>query len=150
MQMQPVETAPLDLSSSVSEFNGVPADKLDSQWKEIEPFIVSACKRSLGRYEAVDIYKNLANREMQLWVSKRHGEIEAVSVTEIINYPRLKVCHIKIGTGKNRKNWQHFRHYIEQWATEQGCRRVESIARKGWERIFKGYSATHIFMEKEL
>lgn len=143
-------TDPLDTSSSVSEFYGIPADKLDEIWPQIEPFIIKACKRSFGRYEAIDFYKNLANRDMQLWVSEKHREIEAVCVTEIINYPHLRCCNIKLGTGKNRENWQHFRNYIERWATEQGCQRVESIARMGWEKIFKGYSATHVFLEKEL
>jgi hypothetical protein len=77
-------------------------------------------------------------------------EILAVCVTEVINYPRKKYARVMILTGKERKKWMDlYRESIEKWAIGIGCDGVESLARKGWEREFKDYDATHVLLEKE-
>lgn len=133
-------------------FLGIPYTDIDSVWMEILPWIEIACRKSKYRYLPEDIYKFLLDREMQLWVWKKQT-IEACCVTEITNYPRKKYAQIRIGCGRNRKDWQQCVLTLEEWAKSEKCDGIESIAREGWWKAFyrflKGWEKTHIFIEKE-
>jgi hypothetical protein len=129
-------------------FTGVPAEWLESIWPQAEPWIAKACVRNGNKVSSDDIKRFLLNRDMQLWITSKKGEIEAVALTEILTYPKKKYCRLLIGTGRNRQNWQNHITIIEDWAKAQGCDGMESLARNGWERVLKGYSKTHIFLEK--
>lgn len=103
-----------------------------------------------GKMIPEDLFNYLENREMQLWIYRDPHGVAAVCVTEIVSYPRKKYCRIFIGTGRNRRDWQHHRKSIEEWAKAQKCDGMESFARKGWAEIFNDYKNTHIILEKEL
>jgi hypothetical protein len=137
----------------LSYFTGVPYGDIDKVWPYALPWIEDAAKRSRGRFEASDTYKALVERDQQLWISINGGSVEACCVTEIVSYARKKYCRILIGTGRNREHWQEFATVIEEWAKSQGCHGIESIARKGWWKVFSaiftGWSLTHVFIEKE-
>jgi hypothetical protein len=85
-----------------------------------------------------------------LWIASDEAEIKAVCTTEIINYAQMKVCRICILTGRDFRSWTKYCKDIENWAKKEGCKRIESLARKGWAKIFKDYTMSHIFLEKEL
>lgn len=128
-------------------FRGIPSFEIEGIWPHIKHWIEAACKGS-GNYTADDIKWALQRQEMQLWA---YG-IEAVCVTQIIDYPQKKRLRILIGTGTGRGNWQTHAVTLEAWARSQGCHGGESIAREGWFRaVFKalGWRKTHIFIEKD-
>lgn len=119
-------------------------------WPIVKPLIEKACKRNNGRYQVEDVKKWLDEGDWQLWAAIENQQVKAICLTEIVIYPGAKVCRINIGTGIEREKWQDFRVLIEYWAKEMGCNKMESIARKGWSKIFKDYQQTHIFLEKEI
>lgn len=119
-------------------------------WKVAEPLIKKACLSTKGRFNSNDVKKWLDEGTCQLWVVEHENEVVAVSVTEILNYPKMKVCRVNIVAGKGRNDWQHFKQGIEDWAKKEGCRRIEALARLGWSKIYKDYQQTHVFLEKEL
>lgn len=137
----------------VSEFIPVPSNKVDFIWEKIGRMLEQACETNNGRLPVEALYQNLKNKDMQLWisVSDKH-QIECCCVTEIINYPNKKYCQVVIGTGSHFHNWVGFMRRIEDWAKQQGCDGIQSIARKGWGRVLKeqGWQQTHIFIEKEI
>jgi hypothetical protein len=112
--------------------------------------ISRACLSTNGRFASDDVKKWLDEGSWQLWVAEKDGAICALCTTEILIYPRLKVCRVNMVTGKGRKLWQEFNVKIEYWAKEQGCQIIESLARKGWARIYKDYQQSHVFLEKKL
>lgn len=132
-------------------FIGIPYTEIDLVWEGVLPWIEIACRASNGRYLPEDIYQAILRRDMQLWVWKNNG-IEACCVTEIVNYPQKKYAQIRIGCGRNRKDWQQCVLILEEWAKSNQCDGIESIAREGWWRAFYrflgGWENTHIFIEK--
>jgi hypothetical protein len=130
-------------------FTGIPYTSVDEVWKDVLPWIESACKSARGKFEPDDYRLALIARDMQLWTYRDKHGVAAVCVTEIVKYPRKKYCRIVIGTGRNRKAWQDYRKTIEEWAVSQGCDGMESFARKGWARIFTDYQTTHIVLERQ-
>lgn len=135
----------------MAELYGVPSHEVDGVWEAVRPWVAAACLRGIGAgYNETDIYQYLLDRDMQLWLARDGQEIIAVGITEIVNYPRRRICNLTIGTGKRREQWQHFRHIIEVWAKEQGCSHMSCLARNGWRRVFNDYKSTHTLLEKEL
>lgn len=140
---------PFDCTKSV--LVGVPADKIEASWPHVEKFIDLACKRSSGRFTADDIKAGCVRRDFQLWVAYS-DKLDAVSVTEIVVYPKIKTCRVMILTGRNRENWIQLNQEIGDWAKTQGCSMVEAFARQGWEPEMKkfGYRKTHVLLERDL
>ena len=133
-------------------FTGILHTEIDSVWSEVLPWIEQACGRMRGRMRAEHVKEFLENRTMQLWVYRDAHGVAAVCVTEIVNYPLKKYCRIFIGTGRKRREWQHYVGVIEAWAKSMRFDGIESFARIGWWRAFFksiGFQRTHEIIEKE-
>lgn len=128
-------------------------DELADLWPIIRDRIASCCKRSGGKYEPVDVLQNLINRRMDLWLAVDDANaVQALAITEIVDYPRVKVCKLLAGTGDDAERWYRLIDGIENWARSQGCGVFEPICRPGWEKRFAalGYRKTHVVLEKRL
>ena len=131
---------------------GIQRTEVDSVWGEVRPWIEAACARNRGKYDAEDIRAGLLSGEDQLWIWKTATAF-AVGVTRLSNYPKQRVCALRIVTGRNAAEWQvEALATIERWAKEQGCAAMELCARPGWSRRIRkhGYDMTHLFLEKAL
>ena len=129
---------------------GIPSTAIDAVWEEVRPWIAAACKTSRGKFDALDIKRGLLERDDQLWIW-RSATAFAVGITRITNYPKQRVCTIRIVTGRNRREWEkECISQIERWATAQGCDAMELQARPGWERTLPDYDKTHVYLEKRL
>ena len=119
-------------------------------WWEVLPWIEASCRRNRGKYDAGDILDGLFSGEDQLWIW-RSPTAFAVGITRISNYPKCKVCAVRIVTGTNSAEWrEQTLHAIEDWARQNGCASMELITRKGWARHLKEYEMTHVYLEKKL
>jgi len=129
---------------------GIQPDQIKVVWPEVEPWISAACKRNRGKYDAQDILAGLLSGTDQLWIW-RSPTAYAVGITRLSNYPRCKVCAVRIVTGTNSAEWRlQTLATIEQWARTNGCASMELVARKGWARHLKDYDMTHVMLEKHL
>jgi len=139
------------MSSSPRWLQPVPSDKVGDAWWEVYPLLSEAVKSNNGRYTITDLRRNLLSQDMQLWIIRAGEALEAVAVTEIVNYPSRKVVRVNIGTGSNFREWIPLLSEIEEWGKENGCDGLESIARKGWAKVWgkQGYNQTHVFLEKD-
>ncbi len=97
--------------------------------------------------EAGDVRQFIQDKDILLWCAFGK-EIEAIALTEIRNYRGRKMLVILGVSGKNRKAWQHYMPDMEKYARLNDCDGIEAIARKGWLRILKDFTSTHIFIEK--
>jgi hypothetical protein len=76
---------------------GIPSNEIDEVWQACEPFIELAAKKGQAEMTSKDIYEFCKDARMQLWiVFDDNADIKAVVTTEIINYPRKKVCRVVI------------------------------------------------------
>jgi hypothetical protein len=132
---------------------GIPPANVDQVWPLIEERIEEACLTSRGKEKAFDIRRSAHHGEKQIWVvwDEKTKDALAAVVTELVIYPRKKVCHIQICIGEERERWQHHIRIIENWAREKGCRGMSLVARPGWSRVLKqfGYDTTHHLVEKD-
>jgi len=100
-----------------------------------------------------DIYNFCKESKMQLWiVFDSKSNIKAVVTTEIINYPKKKVCRIITLGGQEIDNWLHSISVIEAWAEENECHAMETFCRKGFIKKLEhyGYEQTYTVLGKEL
>lgn len=133
---------------------GIQKHLIDEVWDEVRPWIAAACKTSRGKFDENDIRMGLLLGEDQLWIWRTETSY-AVGITRLVNYPRQRVCSIRIVTGRNRPEWQvPAMEAIELWARANGCQAMELQARPGWWRGFLrrlgGYEMTHLYVEKAL
>ena len=132
---------------------GIPSQEIDEIWDACLPFIELASKKGQEEMSAKDIYNFCKDAKMQLWiVFDSDAEIKAVVTTEIVNYPRKKVCRVVTLGGEEIDNWLHSISVIEAWAEEKGCHAIETFCRKGFIKKLEkyGYEQTYTVLGKEL
>ena len=132
---------------------GIPSQEIDEIWEACEPFIERASKKGQSEMTSEDIYNFCKDAKMQLWiVFDSEANIKAVVTTEIINYPKKKVCRIITLGGEEIDNWLHSITVIEAWAEEKGCHAIETFCRKGFIKKLEkyGYEQTYTVLGKEL
>jgi hypothetical protein len=131
---------------------GIQIAEIDAVWPEVCPWIEAACRTNRGKYDAEDIRRGLLAGADQLWIWKTPTAF-AIGITRLVDYPKQKVCTLRIVTGTNAAEWQHAAvETIERWAKENGCQAMEFCARPGWGKRLRnqGYEMTHNYLEKPL
>jgi hypothetical protein len=118
---------------------GVPIEHLGLLWPQVEPHIAHALDRdAFGRFLPHDVLSSLAKGDAKLWISWNDEEraAEAAMVTEILQFPRCRECHVTIIGGRNKQAWlEPFFETLETYARAQGCTQMSGMGRKGWERV---------------
>jgi hypothetical protein len=154
-----MQTAPQQTAHSPTSFSAV------------EPSLVAVDPRMLGEVVAVPdvrrllhevierhhgelswqgILHKVASAEWVLWLVW-DGSVRAVLATELyFDVGGMKRCRIPFCTGEGARQWVHLLGQIEAWARDEGCRRLDMIARKGWAKHLPDYRMTHVVLEKEL
>ena len=112
---------------------GIRHDMVEAIWDKAKPHLEKALEYSDGEFQIDDVLKFLLDRTMQLWVLydiSTHDVVMA-GCTEIIDYPRSKICRVVLMGGLSMDLWQAQTPVFEDWAREQGCVQMETLARKG-------------------
>lgn len=110
-------------------------------------FIEPALEYTQGTHTYADVVRDLDNGQFQLWDTDR-----AAIVTEILRYPRHRVCHVFLAGGQ-LSEIERIAPIIEVWAKAQGCAKMSLAGRAGWTRSFlrdRGYRPAWTVMNKEL
>ena len=136
----------------MSQLVGVPHDRVKDVWGLIEHLLVPVSEGSLDNYTVEEYRTDCENRDAQLWLSVKDGEIESCAVTRIDVYRRFKSCAFIAVGGRERDNWLEFESDIAEWAKAQGCTYLDGFFRKGWERVLRdqGWSLGWTFARKRL
>jgi hypothetical protein len=96
----------------------------------------------------MDLIEHIRDRTRQLWIAF-DGRVRAVVLTQVGD-DRLKTVRITHVAGDGFEEWAHMRSIIKAWALEMGSRRLEAIARPGWERVAREMRKTHVVLEERL
>jgi hypothetical protein len=81
-----------------------------------------------------DIEAGIANGQFQYW----HAD-DCCAVTELIPYPRCKKLHIFIAAGNFNSICEKLLPQAKQFALDQGCTAMTTIARKGFVKRIPAY-----------
>ncbi len=136
----------------------IPTKELDKVWGLIEKDIRKALLYSGQLSDLAFVLKTAKEGKFQIWIlwdKDQKTSVEkyfGVVITEIVEKPLGKVCHIYMMTGRQRHKWQYLIKDIEKFAQEEKCSIMELIARPGWQKILNqfGYKRTHVVLEKQI
>ena len=114
-------------TSSANNFLGT------QEFERCKPYIEAALKYTGGTHDIIDIYEGLYKGTMQLWPAEK-----SCLVTEIINYPKMKVLNIFLGGGDLTEILSMHEDVI-RWAKDQGCEALNMTGRFGWKKPLANY-----------
>ena len=112
---------------------GIRQDMVKAIWEQAKPHLEKALEHSDGEFKIDDVLQFLLNRAMQLWVLydiSTHDVVMA-GCTEIVVHSNKKICRVVLMGGLSMDLWQAQTPVFEDWAREQGCVQMETLARKG-------------------
>jgi len=136
-----------DMSSLGRVITQVPVEDLEFIWSQVKPQIEKALD---GSYSSYDILEYIKQNRMQLWISWNDG-IEASFVTEVCDYPQLRVLRWVLAGGSNMESWLDLvTSKVEDWAKRNNCQRLEIVGRKGWTKVLRDYEPQAVYFVKEL
>ena len=125
----------------------VPVEDLEFIWSQVKPQIEKALD---GSYSSYDILEYIKQNRMQLWISWNDG-IEASFVTEVCDYPQLRVMRWVLAGGSNMESWLDLvTSKVEDWAKRNNCQRLEIVGRKGWTKVLRDYEPQAVYFVKEI
>lgn len=140
-------------SSDEVRLCGVHYSVIHEVWEEVYPMLIKTLEYADNKYDIETIYKNLVEREMQLWlVFQSDNILIAYMITQIVQYPTHKrLSNLFVG-GSRIFKWLKFLEDIKNWAKSQGCTAIEGYGRPGWERILEkyGYKKIHTVYKLEI
>lgn len=117
-------------------------------WPQIEPLLKPLLAIE-GHYLHSDVLAAHIGGAMTVWVSATDA-VEAVMVTQLLTYPRKRICHVPWIAGKNLHSWaREFIDKVEQYARATGCQRMTGAYRRGWVRV-AGYRDAGSLLYKDL
>ena len=130
-------------------FNGVLAEDIDKVWGEVEPLLSNVLDKGNGEYLIEDLYRFVKERSLQLWICDDGTKIVGAGLTEVTQYPQVKVCLVRAWSADvGRAEWVGFLTFVEEWASSIGCDAIEIFGRPGWERVLPDYSKSIVILRK--
>lgn len=98
-------------------------------------------------YNIQDVADCILDGSMQLWPTNN-----SAVVTQVQNFPRMKVLHIFLAGG-NLDELETLTPHIQKFAEDMGCRKITLTGRKGWSRTFVtkfNMKPTHYWLSTEV
>ncbi len=125
----------------------VPVEDLEFIWPQVKAQLEKALD---GSYSSYDILNYIKENRMQLWISWNDG-IEASFVTEVCDYPQMRVMRWVLAGGSNMESWlKPLTEKVEAWAKRNNCQRLEIVGRKGWTKVLRDYEPQAVYFVKEI
>jgi len=127
-------------TSSANDFLGT------KEFERCKPYIEAALEYTGGTHDIIDIYEGLYKGTMQLWPAEK-----SCLVTEIINYPKMRVLNIFLGGG-DLTEILAMHEDVVRWAKDQGCSALNMTGRFGWKKPLAkhGWKPIHSSYVKEI
>lgn len=129
--------------------NVVQIDKSDitKAWDWLFPFL-RIFERATEAWGAEQVRQGALRGTAQVWVAFDEGRIHSVTVTELLETPRGKICQIAVHVG-DLKGVEKLLEVGEPWAKANGCVAFRYSGRKGWLKL-AGFEQTGIVAEREI
>jgi len=102
-------------------------------WARLEKHVRAALKYAPDSHSDRTVLDRILTGKAQFFAYE-----DSCMITEIIKYPKNKVCRVWIAGG-NLKQIHQLGEQVVAWATEQGCTDAEIVGRDGWERAAPGF-----------
>lgn len=134
---------------STAELLCVPPEMVSKIWPHVRVMIKRAVEATdLSSIEELE--NDVLSGRQLLWLAWLDGKIMASATTHLIKPREDKVCVLTACAGRHRETWMPLRARIEQYARDEGAKKMQLFGRKGWERVLDGYHVEHVVLEKVL
>lgn len=139
----------LNGSKSHVDVVAVPPMLVSELWPIVLPMIERAYS-AVDRFVPSDLKKRLCLGDDLLWLAKRgNTQILAICISSLEPRPSGTTCLLKAAAGRELQEWVGTEE-IEKYAKAEGCVRVWSEGRDGWERVMPGYERVGVILEKRI
>lgn len=112
---------------------------LAAETARCRPFLEPALAYNGGTHEWADIEAGIASGKLQLWPAPA-----GALVTEILAYPRQRVCNVFLGGG-DLDQIKAMVPSVEAWAKVQRCAAVTVMGRPGWVRALAPFGVKPLY-----
>jgi len=119
-------------------------DHIRSIWPHVGRLVKRAIDRGYTDWGAVE--SNIFDGLWLLWIAWDGKEIKGAAVTGLVG----DACEIIACAGDAMKTWVHLIADIEQYARNEGRKRMRIIGRRGWLRVLPEYKQTAVVLERAL
>jgi hypothetical protein len=117
---------------------GITSDYVEQAWEYVEGYIADALKHGIGEYTTTDIKDLCQTQQMQLWVKYEDDTVRGAFVTQILNYPQMKILLVLLLGGNDFIKWRdEVDEVLFKFGKEHSCKFVEFFGRKGWGNYLK-------------
>lgn len=118
------------------EILGVSPQHVAAIWPAVAKYVADSLEFAQGVFEPTDIRDFCIKGDMQLWIATRNDDVLAAVITEITDYPRMRVCAVPFIGGRDMRAWfRKMLHTVETWSKEMGCTAMQGGARRGWGKL---------------
>jgi hypothetical protein len=119
----------------------VSLEHIENVWPTVRSLIESALEHADGRMNTYDALKGVLNREMQLWIGVKDGEIFSAFLTAVRHHPQYKTLHIityATATGADA-DFDTMTDTFSKFGRSCGCTSLEAWCRKGLVRTLSNW-----------
>jgi len=117
---------------------GITSDYVEQAWEYVEDYIADSLKHGVGEYTTDDIKQLCQSKQMQLWIKWDDEEVKGAFVTQILNYPQMKILLVLLLGGNDFIKWRdEVDEVLLKFGKEHNCKYVEFFGRKGWTKFLK-------------
>lgn len=125
-------------TNSTLEFSAVPPIALDIVWPAASELLAPAVEVSKGRYSLHEMWRELNECLLGLWVVLDGSEPVAAITTRVVDYPECRALAMDWIGGSRMEEWLPMAQArLGEYALDQGCTQLEGYGRKGWERSLR-------------
>jgi len=122
-----------------------------SVWPQALPFVERAMAHDNGRVSGDDLLDKIQARDMQLWLGEDDGDLQMVAITQVCDWPQMKVARFVVLAGEDFDGWWTFaRPTFDRWAAREGCAQYEVRGRLAWLRKLKDWTFDCVVMRAEV
>lgn len=105
-------------------------------WPVVEKYVADSLEFAQGVFLPEDIRRFCIEGKMQMWIATRGDDVLAAVITEITDYPRMRVCAVPFIGGRDLRSWfRKMLFTVEAWSKEMGCVAMQGGARRGWGKL---------------
>jgi hypothetical protein len=118
-------------------------------WPQVEPILKRATDRVTG-YEPIDLLRLTMSGHMSMWLVCDYTDAPvAVAVTQLKEYPRLRVLEVPFIAGSGLRHWhRQLLRVLDEQARALGCADIMGFDRKGWRHF--GFAACGIVLVRHV
>lgn len=105
-------------------------------WPLVAKYVEDSLEFAQGVFLVDDIRTGCMQGKFQLWIATRDDDVLAAVITEITDYPRMRVCAVPFIGGRDMRAWfRKMLYAVETWSKEMGCVAMQGGARRGWGKL---------------